>query len=241
MYKGLKIFDTPVTLAQNLSNELQSLINTSNDNFFLAVSGGSTPLVVFNNMADPSYKDNLSWEKVHFFWCDERCVNAEDSESNFGSARKMLFDKISIPGENIHYIHGEANPVEEVVRYSNEIEKFVPSAGTNLPRLDWVWLGLGEDGHTSSLFPGEKLLFIYSNIAGVAKHPVSGQKRISLTADILCNAARITFVVTGKGKSKVLSEILKDLPCSKNYPAGEIKAHSKNLDWMVDKEAAFYL
>jgi 6-phosphogluconolactonase len=241
MNKRIKIFDTPVILAQHLADELKSSINSSPGNFFLAVSGGSTPLVVFNKMADAYYNDNFKWEKTHFFWCDERCVCAEDPASNFGSARRTLFDKISIPDANIHFIHGEANPVEEVVRYSNEIEEFVPSDGTDLPGFDWVWLGLGEDGHTSSLFPGEKLLFIYSNIAGVAKHPVSGQKRISLTADILCTARRITFVVTGKEKSKVLSEILKDLPGSKSYPAGEIKDHGKNIDWMIDKEAAFYL
>jgi 6-phosphogluconolactonase len=241
MIKGLKIFSTPEILAQHLSNELYSSINNSSGNFFLAVSGGSTPLVVFNKLAQPPYNDNFLWEKAHFFWCDERCVNADDPESNFGAARRILFNKISIPAENIHYIHGEAVPIEEVVRYSNEIEKFVPSGCSVLPQFDWVLLGLGEDGHTASLFPGKSLLFTCLNIAGVANHPETGQKRISLTADILCCAKRITFVVTGKGKAKVLSEILLDLPPGKNYPAGIIKSLGKNLDWIVDKEAAFYL
>ncbi|MGD1006068.1 MAG: 6-phosphogluconolactonase [Ignavibacteriaceae bacterium] len=241
MIKGLKIFDTPEILAQHLSNGLQSSINNSPGNFFLAVSGGNTPLVVFNKLAYPPYNDNFLWEKTHFFWCDERCVNADDPESNFGAARRTLFNKISIPKANIHYIHGEAIPKDEVVRYSNEIQKFVPSGKNGLPKFDSVLLGLGEDGHTASLFPGKSLLFTYSNIAGVAKHPLTGQKRISLTADILCSAKRITFVVTGKGKAKVLSEILLDLPAVKNYPAGIIKSISENIDWIVDKEAAFYL
>jgi 6-phosphogluconolactonase len=241
MIKEINIFNSPEILSRHLSDELQSSINNSNGNFSMAVSGGSTPLVMFNILAEPYYKDNLKWDKVHFFWCDERCVNQDNSESNYGSAKRILFDRIDIPNANIHYIHGEANPVEEVVRYSNEIEKYVPAGGNSLPTLDRVLLGLGEDGHTASLFPGENLLFVYSNIAGVAKHPATGQKRISLTADLICSAKRITFVVTGKAKAKVLYEILQDLPLSKNYPAGEIKARSKNIDWIIDKEAAFYL
>jgi 6-phosphogluconolactonase len=241
MFKGLNIFDTPDILAQHVSNEMQSLINKSPGNLFFAVSGGSTPLVMFNKLANPPFKDKVDWEKAHFFWCDERCVNPDNPESNFGAAQKTLFDRISIPKANIHRIHGEDNPNEEVVRYSNEIEVFIPSDENTLPQFDWVLLGMGEDGHTASLFPGKNLLFIYSNIAGVAKHPVTGQKRISLTREILCNAKRVTFIVTGKGKAKVLSEILNDLPISKDYPAGEVKSLSKNIEWIVDKEAAFYL
>ena len=241
MIKGLKIFDSPEVLAQYISDEFQSSINSSPGNLFLAISGGSTPLVIFNKLANPPYKDNLMWDKAHFFWCDERCVNPDNPESNFGNVKRTLFNQVSIPQVNIHNIRGEANPNEEVVRYSNEIEKFVPSGNNALPQFDRVLLGLGEDGHTASLFPENSLLFIYSNIACVAKHPLTGQKRISLTADVLCNAKRITFIVTGKSKAKVLSEILQEAPVSKNYPAGEVKSRVENIEWIVDKDAAFYL
>lgn len=241
MIKKLKVFDTPEILASHLSDELQSSINDSMENFFLAVSGGSTPLVLFNKLAQPPYAENIQWAKAHFFWCDERCISPDDKESNYGAAKRSLFDKISIPQKNIHFVHGDSNPVEEVVRYSNDIEKIVTTGSNALPRFDRILLGLGEDGHTASLFPDKSLLFIYSNIAGVAKHPVTEQKRISLTSDVICTAKRITFVVTGKEKARVLSEILQDLPISKNYPAAEIKSRSENIDWIVDKEAAFYL
>jgi 6-phosphogluconolactonase len=241
MIKGLKIFDTPEVLARYLADEIQSSINNSAGNYFLAISGGSTPLVLFNELAHPLFRDNIKWDKAHFFWCDERCVAPDDSESNFCAADRALFKQVPVPAINIHRIHGEDNPNEEVVRYSNEIEKFVPAGNGSLPQFDRVLLGLGEDGHTASLFPDKNLLFIYSNIAGVAKHPVTGQKRISLTADILCIAKRITFVVTQKEKAKVLSEILNSLPGSKNYPASQIKSAVENIDWFIDKEAAFYL
>ncbi|MDR3625666.1 MAG: 6-phosphogluconolactonase [Ignavibacteriaceae bacterium] len=241
MIKGLKIFDTPENLARYLADELQSSINNSTGNYYLAVSGGSTPLVLFDKLAHPFFRNNITWDKSHFFWCDERCVAPDDPESNFGAADRILFKQIQIPEANIHRIHGEDNPNEEVVRYSNEIEKIVPAGNGSLPQFDRVLLGLGEDGHTASLFPKSNLLFIYSNIAGVAKHPVTGQKRISLTADILSRAKRITFVVTQKAKAKVLSEILNDLPVSKNYPASQIKSAAENIDWFIDKEAAFYL
>lgn len=241
MIKKLKVFDTPEILARHLSDELQNSINDSMENYFLAVSGGSTPLVFFNRLAQPPYAGNIQWQKAHFFWCDERCVSPDDKESNYGAAKGSLFDKIAIPKENIHFVHGESNPVEEVVRYSNEIEKLVPTGYNALPQFDRILLGLGEDGHTASLFPDKNLLFIYSNIAGVAKHPVTEQKRISLTSEVLCSAKRISFIVTGKEKARVLSEILQDLPVSKSYPAAEIKSRSENIEWIIDKEAAFYL
>jgi len=241
MIKGLKVFDNAETRAQNRSEELRDSINASVGNYFLAISGGNSPLDLFNKLSQPVYRDSINWNKVHFFWCDERCVPPGDEQSNFGEADKAMFKLVPVPGENIHRIHGEDEPNEEVVRYSNEIEKYVPLGTGALPQFDRVLLGLGGDGHTASLFPGKNLLFEYSNIAGVAKHPVTGQKRISLTADILSAAKKITFIVTKKEKAKILSEILNDLPASKNYPAVKIKSASDNIEWFIDKEAAFYL
>ncbi len=241
MIKGLKVFDTPEQLAHELSNRLIQSVNEKPNEFSFSISGGSTPLVLFKKLSEVPFKDNLQWKRIHFFWCDERCVPPNDSESNFGMTKKILFDKIQIPEKNIHRIRGEAEPNIETVRYANDIENFLPKSENKLPQFDWVLLGIGEDGHTASLFPGKNFLFIYSNIACVSQHPATGQKRISLTKDILNNARRITFMVTGKGKAKVLSEILKGVPISKNYPAAEIKPFNGTIEWLVDKEAAFYL
>ena len=241
MYNNVKTFNTPLELANSMSEEIQNSVKECSDKFSLSISGGSTPIILFNHLAQPPFKNEIDWNKLNFFWCDERCVFPTDSQSNYGEVKKSLFDFISIPEINIHRIRGEADPNEETVRYASEIESTLSFTENNLPQFDWVLLGVGDDGHTASLFPGKNFLFIYSNIAGVAQHPSSGQKRISLTKDVLNNSKRITFMVTGKNKAKIVSEILNGLPASKNYPAAEIKPTNGIIDWMIDKEAAFYL
>ncbi len=241
MNKNIRIFDNPEKLASQLSEELMKAIDQKQGNFFIAISGGNTPNTLFKQLAGPSFNEKIAWNKVHFFWCDERCVPPGDSQSNYGTANKNLFSLVPIPAENIHRIHGEAEPRNEAIRYANEIEHSLPFDNNDLPQFDWVILGMGEDGHTASLFPGKNFLFLYSNLTGVAQHPESGQKRISLTKDVLSNAERIVFMVTGREKAKVLSEIIKELPISKDYPSAEISPVNGKIDWMVDKEAAFYL
>lgn len=237
----VKVFNTAVELAESLSSRLKEEINQSSNIFNLAISGGSTPKVLFNNLADEVYRQSINWSNTNIWWCDERCVPPEDSESNFGMTKKILLNNISIPAENIHKIKGEDDPSREAVRYAMDIEKVLCEGRNCLPEFDRVLLGIGEDGHTASIFPGKNLLFLYSNIVGVAQHPVTGQKRITLTKEVLNNAKEVTFVVTGKAKAKILSEIISNHPVSKNYPAAEIKLASGDIEWLIDKEAAFYL
>lgn len=241
MKKNLQVFNTPEQLADSISQRLLSSINNKENKFNLAISGGNTPVIFFKRLSSASYKDSISWDKLNFFWCDERCVPPGSPDSNFGETKKYLLDYISIPGSNIHRVMGESDPNREAVRYANEVESIVAKGKNNLPKFDWVLLGIGEDGHTASLFPGKNLLFVYSNITGVARHPKTKQYRISLTKDVLNNAKQITFVVTGKAKAKIVSEIFNNLPVSKSYPASGIIPVDGTIDWMIDKEAAFYL
>lgn len=237
----VKIYDTPESASENLSLRLKEEINKKEDVFNLSVSGGSTPEVLFKKLASDNFNKSIDWNKTHFWWCDERCVPPDDKESNFGMTHKLLLNRISIPLDNIHRIKGEAEASKEAVRYATDMEKLLHKEKTGVPELDWVLLGLGKDGHTASLFPGKNLLFVYSNLVGVARHPESGQRRITLTKEVLNSAKRITFLVTGKEKAKVLSEILQNHPVSKNYPAAEIKPLNGIMDWVIDKDAAFYL
>ncbi len=237
----VKIYDSPKLAAEALSQRLKDEINKKDGIFNLSVSGGSTPSVLFGTLASQPFNESINWSKTHFWWCDERCVPPNDNESNFGMTNELLLNRISISRENIHRMIGEAEPSKEAVRYAMDIEKILCGGKSCMPEFDWVLLGLGDDGHTASLFPGKNLLFVYSNIVGVAKHPESGQKRISLTKDVLNNAKNITFLVTGKNKAKILSDILQNHPISKNYPAAEIKPITGTIDWVIDKEAAFYL
>ena len=241
MNSSIKIFDSPPQLALKLAEEFKNEVEKKSGNIYISISGGSTPKIFFRELTLPPFGNNIDWSKVHLFWSDERCIPPSDSGSNYGMTKKNLLDFIQIPAENIHRIIGESHPEKEAVRYSKEIDKILPRGNDRFPQFDWVFLGMGEDGHTASLFPNAELLYSCSNIAGVAIHPVSGQKRISLTERIINNSKRISFVVTGKNKASILKEILDGLPENKNYPASRIKPLSGNLDWWIDKEAALYL
>jgi|YelNatPaOPRAMG01_1025707.scaffolds.fasta_scaffold00265_20 6-phosphogluconolactonase len=237
----IKIYDTPEIAAIALSEELMNLSNKNGKDFFLSISGGNTPKILFNKLVEPPYNNGINWNSTQIFWCDERCVPPDSSESNFGMTKKYLLDHIPIPKENIHRIKGEIDSSKEAVNYAEYLEKVLCKGNNCIPEFDWILLGLGEDGHTASLFPDKKFLFLYSNIVCVTKHPVTGQKRISLTKEVINNAKKVTFFVTGKEKSKIISEIIFGLPISKNYPASEIKPAKCKVEWIIDKKAAFYL
>ncbi len=238
---GLQVFETPQKAARALADELRSGIKFKDGYYFLAVSGGSTPKILFNELSGMEFKDSVPWEKVHLFWCDERCVPPDDAESNYGMTKKSLLDKISIPEDNIHRIIGEASPEDEAERYGREILKIVPYSMDKMPRFDRMLLGMGTDGHTASLFPGRGLSNEFANLTGLAVHPGTGQKRISFTSALINNSKKISFFVTGKEKAKTLSEIINHKTNGASYPAESIKPCDGIVNWIIDKEAAFYL
>jgi len=238
----IKIFPTPYELAEKFAQEMVFLINESAKNckpFTIALSGGTTPELLFSVIGD-HFSKSVQWKYVHFFWGDERCVPADSSESNFGMTKRKLFDKIEIPSSNIHRIIGENDPESEAVRYSEEI-----SGGTNkrngLPVFDLVILGLGDDGHTASLFPDHPELFSSDKICEVAVHPLTHQRRITITGRVLNNAEAIVFLVTGSKKAVIVERILKEGPSAQNFPASYIVPVKGRLTWYLDKEAGTFL
>lgn len=224
-------------LASVFIRDIQLLIKEKQA--MIAISGGNTPQRFYKVLSarDNTDYDKVNWKRVHIFWCDERCVPPSDADSNYGLAFTNFLKNIRIPEKNIHRIRGENVPEDEVKRYSAEIRKFVPLR-YGLPGFDWVFLGLGEDGHTASIFPGQPALLSSDNDCGMAFHPVTGQRRISLTAKTLNNAGRITFIVTGASKCDKVGKILKHLPGSEKYPASHIIPASGRLEWYLDTMAA---
>lgn len=206
------------------------------DKLFIAVSGGSTPNIFFDLLAN-EYPEAVPWKKLHFFWVDERCVPHNHVESNFGNAFERCFSKVAIPHENLHPVHGEDNPIAETVRYTGEILSNVPSI-MGYPCFDIIMLGMGEDGHTASIFPGQELLFETHSIVLASENPISGQKRITLTGKVINNASDIIFVVTGYKKKNVLEQIFENQPTAALYPASHISPLNGRLSWYLDKEAA---
>jgi 6-phosphogluconolactonase len=239
MQKTVRIFASQEELAAECAKEIARLINRSAERkkiFTIALSGGSTPELLFAKLGE-EYSRSVQWDHVHFFWGDERCVAADDSESNFGMTMRTLLGKIEIPTGNIHRILGEADPEAEAKRYSVEISDLT-EVRNSLPEFSLVILGIGDDGHTASIFPGHLELLNSEKICEVAVHPVSGQKRITITGRVINNAESVYFLVTGKKKQNVLEKILNDKPAAKSYPAYFVEPEEGSLIWYVDKDAA---
>lgn len=209
------------------------------DQLYIAISGGSTPQLLFDILAK-EYSNALNWKKLHFFWVDERCVAAEDKESNYGNAYRILFSKVPVPAENLHPVHGAEEPVKEIVRYTGEILSFVPCV-KNVPVFDIVILGMGNDGHTASIFPGQMDLFETNAICSVSQHPQTSQKRITLTGKVINNANHIVFHVIGSDKADKVKSIINDESKAFLYPAKKIIPVNGSLSWYLDKDAAQFL
>jgi 6-phosphogluconolactonase len=235
----IKTFSTPKETIINFGEELKSLIDkkaSKKKNFYLALSGGSTPQLLFKELKK-KYLENIDWQFVHIYWGDERCVKPESEESNYGVANKLLLKYLNMPGENIHRIKGEEKSKVEARRYSGEIMMTVPSKN-NLPKFDLIILGLGTDGHTASIFPNQIKLLESENYCEVATQPDTKQKRITITGKIINNAENIYFLVTGSNKSEVVSEIINNKKNSKKYPASHIKPNWGKLIWYLDRAAS---
>jgi len=238
----VKIFSSPEELSESFAEVLVLMINDSAKNskkVTIALSGGSTPELLFS-LLGTTYAKSVSWKYVHFFWGDERCVSPESSESNYGLTKRTLFDMINIPESNIHRIRGENNPSDEAVRYSSEIIACT-EAKNGLPVFDIVLLGLGEDGHTASIFPGNLKLFNSDKICEVAVNPYSGQERITITGRTINNASTLFFLVAGKKKAVIVENIFKNNSAALNYPASYIVPLYGQLHWYLDNDAASLL
>lgn len=230
--------ETACQLAKELIHYFKDQIS-QRKNIYIALSGGTTPQILFSIISS-EYSGAIDWSRLHFFWVDERCVPPSSDESNFGIADRLLFSRIDIPRENLHPIHGDNDPVKEADRYAGEILAHVP-VNDRYPVFDVILLGMGNDGHTASIFPGQNDLFNTSSICAVSLHPLTGQKRITLTGNVINNASNVMFLITGNSKAQLLKSILGNSFESGNYPAQQINQSNGQLFWYLDKEAAALL
>lgn len=233
----VKIYSNQKKVVKALAKEIYNLtISSSQERFQICLSGGNTPSELFRKL-NKKYAYSIDWQRVDFWWGDERCVSPENENSNYKQAYDFLLSQILIPSENIHRIKGENNPEEEAIRYAAEIKDNLNYRGEN-PVFDLVLLGLGEDGHTASIFPDELELFEDERVCAVATHPLSGQKRITITGKVLNNANRVFFLVTGANKAQRISEIMNDDEAAKLLPAYYISPTNGELIWFIDEAAA---
>jgi 6-phosphogluconolactonase len=233
----VKIFKTPRKVVKAMAKGLIKITNaTSQSRFDIALSGGKTPELFFEVLAS-KYPEGLPWDKIHFWWGDERCVPADSKESNYKLANDCLISKVPVPPENVHRIKGEEDPEKEAVVYGDEIDSQLNMRG-EWPVFDLIILGLGNDGHTASIFPDQIELFETDANCAVSEHPITGQKRITLTGSVINNANRVFFLVTGKSKAMRISEIMNDEEAAKLLPAYYIHPENGELTWFIDEEAA---
>jgi 6-phosphogluconolactonase len=199
--------------------------------FSLVLSGGSTPAPIYEALG----KLKLDWKQSYIFWGDERCVPPDHAESNYKMAVETLLKNAPIHPENIFRIKGEEDPTTAARLYEIEIWNFF--AGEE-PRFDLVLLGLGEDGHIASLFPGTPALAENSAWAIENQHPTSGMWRISLTYPTILSARNIFFLVQGNSKADITADIILNPQSPPNYPAKKIDQADGNIVWYLDKDAA---
>ncbi len=233
----LAVFPSSIETSRALILRLVELMNEEPDRIFnIAVSGGNTPALMFDLWAN-EYLDITPWNRMKIYWVDERCVPPEDSDSNYGMMRNLLLGIAPIPYENVFRIRGEAKPVKEAVRYSELVKQQLPYR-LGWPEFDIVLLGAGDDGHTSSIFPGQENLLTSTSSYVVSIHPCNEQKRIAMTGYPILNARHVIFLITGKNKADVVEEICNS---GDTGPAAYIAHHAQNVELFIDKGAASYI
>ena len=205
--------------------------------FFWALSGGSTPKLLFQLLAE-EYKDRIDWSRLHFFWGDDRMVPYDDPESNYGEVKSLLFDHVPVVDEQIHPVPTDLSAQEAAEAYAATISELLPQNSDGLPIFDLNMLGMGGDGHTASIFPDNMALLHDDRICAVAVHPESGQKRVTLTGPVINASDEVVFLITGGSKTLRVAQIINREALADTFPAAHIQPGSGNLHWFLDRAAA---
>lgn len=231
----LKVSNTKAEVAKDFAHYF-AVVCSSKPEVRIALSGGSTPKIVFDELTT-NFQPDIDWSKVHLYWGDERCVPPNDDDSNYKMTEEHLLSKIDIPELNIHRIRGENGPQYEAERYGDFLDEVLPKVN-GIPTFDLVILGMGDDGHTASIFPYEIELWNSENYCEVAVHPDSGQRRVTITGQIINNAEIVAFLVTGENKAEKVSEIIYGKEIAENYPARLVAPVNGKIVWFLDQAAA---
>lgn len=228
-------------LAERAANHFIRLATeaiAARNRFSVALSGGSTPRKLHSVLSEPSIAAQVNWAKTHFFWGDERCVPPDHPDSNYRMAVETLLDHIPCPGENIHRMLGEIDPQIAADQYEGRLKSFF---GLSCPSIDLICLGMGEDGHTASLFPGTAA--IHETKRWVLAHfvEVLDTWRITLTPAMINAASNVLFLVSGEKKAEMLKKVLQGATQPDILPAQIVKPVSGKLEWFIDEDAAAQL
>lgn len=205
--------------------------------FAVALSGGTTPRLLFRDLAAENPASGLAWDRIHFFWGDERAVPPEHPDSNFRTAQEELFSRVTVPPGNIHRMRGE-DGVSGALAYEEELKSFFGVRHRQVPRFDLVLLGMGADGHTASLFPGYDALSAPAHLVAAPWVETLGARRLTLTTRVLNNAAAVIFLVAGQEKAAMLKHVLEGPRRPLALPSQAVQPRNGEILWFVDSLAA---
>ncbi|MBY0247996.1 MAG: 6-phosphogluconolactonase [Nitrospiraceae bacterium] len=212
----------------------------SHGRFLLALSGGSTPKTLYQTMVSPEWSRRFNWPQMFFLFGDERCVPQEHAESNFRMAQAALFQPAGIAPDHIYRIQGEhPDPETAAERYEEALRRLTHTVAPEMPRIDLILLGLGEDGHTASLFPGTAALQEQRRAVTVGHAPQGIVTRLTVTLGVINRATVVLFLVAGSSKAGIVRAILEpDSAADRALPAALVAPETGRLMWMLDRSAA---
>ena len=205
----------------------------------VALAGGGTPQPIYQRLADIGYAQRIDWSRVHVFFGDERCVPPDDARSNYRMAREALLDSVPLPAENVHRMRGEDDPALAALAYEQEIQRLFRTLVP--PALDLICLGMGDNGHTASLFPGTASLREQARWVVPQYVEVMQTWRVTMTAPLINAARHVAFFVEGAGKAEMLQRVLHGPYDPDVLPAQMIQPADGQLHWLVDTAAASQL
>ena len=206
----------------------------------IAISGGNTPKRAFELLADTAqpFLKRIDWSRLLIFWVDERCVPPDSPDSNYHLTQETLLSKVPLPKENIVRIEGELDPEEAAARYESALRNRFRLEGAELPRFDLIVLGLGDNGHTASLFPDSTALHSMMRLAVAVEVEAKNPWRVTLTWPVINHANKIFFLVEGTSKAEVLKQVLLGPYQPETLPAQLIRPESGELSLLLDRAAA---
>jgi len=236
----VNVYKTVELLNQTVAEDILSLCQACIDDhgtFHIALAGGGTPKRLYQLISSDMFRDKFPWEKIHVYFGDERCVPVNHEDSNFRMANEALLSKVPIPAENIHPVYIDVdNIAASAERYNDELIASLPS-DNETPKFDLILLGLGDDGHTASLFPGTPILQQMQKYVDAVYVEKFNSWRISMTYPVINAAANIYLLTTGDKKARIVKTIMFDEPPAEPYPIQRIQGRG-NMYWYLDNAAA---
>ncbi len=238
----LNIYANRDALAAALADHVVRLAETtilSQGRFCIAFSGGSLMEIIGPPLGSSPLRDTVNWSNWHVFWADERWVPWHSPESNYGLARQQFLNRVRIPEAQVHATDDSLTPLETANAYESSLARVFQTAADQTPRIDLVLLGIGEDGHTASLFPGHPAIDETRRwVVPVFDSPKPPPIRISMTLPLINNARQVIFVAAGAGKAKIVSKVLDNRLQRPELPARRVTPSNGELRWFIDRAAA---